>query len=235
MDDIPESMDTDKTIGSKFQTTYTKHATHGGAKTVGDHVQEIEQIAHLYSEGMICLPGETAINLGQVEVFSEQCMSGDKMENIKETELGEAYQVHKDSINSSVSLTGGCVKKAEKVEKLLEAELEGHTEKDHTPEVIAHWYAGGMIKEAIDERDIEQKSRWEEFKRTCSSQIEVGVSLLQSMELLEDGSEASDREAEDQMKLDVDVVEKITKARSLKVQLAEKKKGRTAPWGPNSS
>jgi hypothetical protein len=86
-----------------------------------------------------------------------------------------------------------------------------------------------MIKEAIDERDIEQKSRWEEFKRTCSSQIEVGVSLLQSMELLEDGSEASDREAEDQMKLDVDVVEKITKARSLEVKLAEKKKGRTSP------
>jgi hypothetical protein len=118
----------------------------------------------------------------------------------------------------------GCKKKAEKMEKLMEVELEGLTEKDHSLGVIAHWYERGM-KEEMDEKDNEKISRWEEFRKADSSQIEVGASLLQSMELLEDVSEASNQGAEDRMELDGEVVEEITKARSLEVNVAKKKKG----------
>jgi hypothetical protein len=173
-----------------------------------------------------------ATNLEQGVVITEQDLSEVRMENEKEIELGKAYQVLKDIVSSNGSPAGVGVNKAEKMEKRIEIELEGFTEKDRTPEVIAHWYTRDMTEDTLDERDSEQKSRWEEFKRAGSS-IEVGASLLQSMELLKNGSEASDKEVEELLELDVVVVEEITKAKSLEVQVAEKKKkSRTSPWGP---
>jgi hypothetical protein len=231
LDDLSKNMDIDKTAGGKFQTP-TKQSTQGGAKTVGGHMQESGQITHLYTKGVDCRSREMATNLEQGVVITEQDLSEVRMENEKEIELGKAYQVLKDIVSSNGSPAGVGVNKAEKMEKRIEIELEGFTEKDRTPEVIAHWYTRDMTEDTLDERDSEQKSRWEEFKRAGSS-IEVGASLLQSMELLKNGSEASDKEVEELLELDVVVVEEITKARSLEVQVAEKKKkSRTSPWGP---
>jgi hypothetical protein len=195
LDDLSKNMDIDKTAGGKFQTP-TKQSTQGGAKTVGGHMQESGQITHLYTKGVDCRSREMATNLEQGVVITEQDLSEVRMENEKEIELGKAYQVLKDIVSSNGSPAGVGVNKAEKMEKRIEIELEGFTEKDRTPEVIAHWYTRDMTEDTLDERDSEQKSRWEEFKRAGSS-IEVGASLLQSMELLKNGSEASDKEVEE--------------------------------------
>jgi hypothetical protein len=92
---------------------------------------------------------------------------------------------------------------------------------------------GDFQKKHGDEEDSEQKQRWEEFMVSGeNSQTEIGAKLLQSMELLEDEIEGLDGGFDDQLELDGEVVEKITKARSLKVQSPEKKKYKTEPWGP---
>jgi dGTP triphosphohydrolase len=91
-----------------------------------------------------------------------------------------------------------------------------------------------FLKWDVDEEDSEQKKKWEEFMfRGDTSQIEVEAKLLQFMEMIEDDLEGSYRDLEDQLELDEEVVEKITKHRSLKVQFPEKKKKyKTEPWDP---
>jgi hypothetical protein len=85
----------------------------------------------------------------------------------------------------------------------------------------------------VEESGVTEKKKWEFMIRGGSDQIEIGANLLQCMEMIEDEVEDAHWVTEEQLELDEEVIKKITKARSLKVQLPEKKKKtKIEPWGP---
>jgi vacuolar-type H+-ATPase subunit I/STV1 len=85
----------------------------------------------------------------------------------------------------------------------------------------------------VEESGVSEKKKWEFMIRGGSDQIEIGANLLQCMEMIEDEVEDAHWVTEEQLELDEEVIKKITKARSLEVQLPEKKKKtKIEPWGP---
>jgi hypothetical protein len=106
------------------------------------------------------------------------------------------------------------------------------SEKEHTPEKIAHWYKE-IVQGEVDDNDIEQRSRWEKFMAMGRiPQVEEGENLLQIMEMTEELPGNVRESDEEKIVLDEEVIEQITLARSGGGQdLKEKRRSRRVGLG----
>jgi hypothetical protein len=88
------------------------------------------------------------------------------------------------------------------------------SEKEQTPEKIAHWYKE-TVQGEVDDNDIEQRSRWEKFMAMGTDpQVEEGANLLQIMEMTEELPGNARESDGEKIVLDKEVIEQITVARS---------------------
>jgi hypothetical protein len=222
LDDLPDTMDTDKQAGSgaMFQTPSGKQSKQIGAKSVSCESRQFAQSASMSEDGMPRpIKGDQGVEQEREQQPVEALSLGF---NLREGGVEKDLGVKAVSLQSQIS---GSMKRKGRVEgynmeemmtEIGAGEIEQWeiSEKEQTPEKIAHWYKK-TVQGEVDDNDIEQRSKWGNFMAMGTDpQVEGGANLLQIMEMTEELPGNARKSVEEKIVLDKEVIEQITIARS---------------------